>query len=276
MYLKISRFSVLLILAALLLGPTLKHDASAEELHSFGIIGDTKIGVTERVFKKFLKTLDEHSADLAFIVGDVIDEPGNEDEWKRFSSLVGSKKAMFHIAPGNHDINTFKSQAVFRKVTGRPPYYSFTVGDTQFILLNTEDPSAPGKITGKQLSWLRQELTRPAVLRIIFLHRPLFPGPLARGYGLDRHGKERDELHTLFVAAGVAAVFSGHEHAYDRREKDGIPYIITGGGGSVLHRLNEESGGFHHYIIAKRKNRGYLFTVFDTTGKARDRFSIDR
>ena len=45
----------------------------------------------------------------------------------------------------------------------------------------------------------------------------------------------RDRLHELFVENGVSLVAAGHDHVYDRKEKDGVTYVIDGrtGGQSV-------------------------------------------
>ncbi|MFN3481361.1 MAG: hypothetical protein ACK415_13380, partial [Thermodesulfovibrionales bacterium] len=43
-------------------------------------------------------------------------------------------------------------------------------------------------------------------------------------------------------------VISGHEHLYSETIKDGIRYIITGGGGSPFYQ-SARGGGFFHYIV---------------------------
>lgn len=237
----------------------------------FGIIGDTKIGVTETVYGHFLKALENDGIDVIFITGDVIDKPGAEDEWRCFLKLT--EEFTFHIAPGNHDINSPKSLKVYEEVIGKPPYYSFTEDDTLFVMLCTDLPGEITKITGRQLEWLRTELKRPFPIKIVFLHKPLFPF-FGDGYDLDKYREDRDTLHDVFVENKVSAVFSGHEHLYHRREKDGITYVITGGGGSYLLTHREDFGGYFHYIIAKKDNGGYLFKVFDIKGSIRDQFLI--
>lgn len=239
---------------------------------SFGVIGDTKIGMVEAVYKQFLLKMRERDISLIFITGDVIDRPGDESQWKRFIELTGENFTV-HIAPGNHDINNYKSLNVYKEMVLRPPYYAFYEGDTQFIILCTEVPDEIGRITGRQLIWLKEELKKPFAFRFIFLHRPLFPC-FGYGYCLDVYKDERDALHKLFVDSKVSAVCTGHEHLYNRSERDKITYIITGGGGSRLLTFKEEYGGFFHYIVAKRQNEGYIFTVYDIDENIRDEFTI--
>jgi hypothetical protein len=39
-----------------------------------------------------------------------------------------------------------------------------------------------------------------------------------------------------FERAGVRAVFSAHDHAYERLERSGVRYFVSGGGGAPLHQ----------------------------------------
>lgn len=247
----------------------------SKDFSSFAIIGDTKIGATESVYKQFLNIISKKNIFTIFLVGDVIDRPGNEKEWNRFLELTGSNYD-FHIAPGNHDMNSAKSMKVFSKLITNPVYHSLSTEDAHFIVLSTETPGETSRIAGKQMEWLKEELKISSTYKIVFLHKPLFPTTFGKGYCLDRYAADRDALHNLFVKNGVNIVFAGHEHLYNRIEKDGIIYVTTGGGGSRLLVFDEEYGGFFHYIIAKRENGGYIFTVYDMNEYPKDKFSIKK
>jgi 3',5'-cyclic AMP phosphodiesterase CpdA len=240
----------------------------------FAVIGDTRIGFNESLYKKFLSSIDTEKIKTFIIAGDVIDRPGNEDEWKRFLELTGENKAV-HIAPGNHDFNNNKSFRAYKKVIDKPPYYSFSLDNTQFLILCTTMPNELSRIAGKQLEWLKGELEKPFKYRIVFLHSPLFPTKFSQGYGLDKHKEERDALHDSFVQHKVNVVFQGHEHLYNRTGKNSIMYVITGGGGARLITSREEYGGYYHYILAKKREEGYVFTVYDLqTGSKKDEFFL--
>ncbi|MCX5806037.1 MAG: metallophosphoesterase [Proteobacteria bacterium] len=247
----------------------------SNDFSSFAIIGDTKIGSTESVYKQFLNIISKKNINTIFLVGDVIDRPGSEKEWGRFLELTG-KNFNFHIAPGNHDINSAKSLKVFSNLISKPVYHSLSTEDAHFIVLSTETPGEISRVTGKQLEWLKEELKINSLFKIVFLHKPLFPTIFGKGYCLDRYAADRDSLHDLFVKSGVNIVFAGHEHLYNKIEKDGIIYVTTGGGGSRLLTFDEEYGGFFHYIIAKRENGGYIFTVYDMNEYPKDKFSIKK
>jgi hypothetical protein len=77
---------------------------------------------------------------------------------------------------------------------------------------------------------------------LVLIHRPLFPtkDSLKMGRAMDKYPLERDDLHQLFLKAKVGGVFAGDGHRYDRSEKDGILYLIYGGGGAPSLPLKRE------------------------------------
>jgi 3',5'-cyclic AMP phosphodiesterase CpdA len=239
------------------------------EITSFAIVSDSHIGSREVVYTAFIRAVEEQKIEVIIHTGDAIDRPGSSGEWARFFEITGPGKIL-HLAPGNHDIQGKRSLAEYSKLFP-DLYYSFSDGDTLFILLNTELPGEESTISGDQFAWLEKELQRPFKYKFVFLHEPLFP--VVTLHGLDRHGGARDRLHRLFVENGVSLVVSGHDHLYNRSTKEGITYVIAGGGGGRLWFF-AENGNFFHYITASRSNGGYSFTVKDMDGKKRDQFSV--
>ena len=108
----------------------------------------------------------------------------------------------------------------------------------------------------------------------MFLHRPLYTD-LGKGHhahdSLDKYPESRDMLDALFAEFKVDAVFSGHEHYYERRTVDGIFYIITGGGGAPIYD-KEEYGGFNHFVLVTVDGDKMSAEVVDINGKVRDKF----
>ena len=235
----------------------------------FAVVSDSHVGAPHSVYPAFIRAIEEAKIDMIIHTGDAINTPGSTREWASFLEMTGPEKRLY-LAPGNHDIQGASSLSVFLKYFPES-YYSFSEGDTLFILLNTELPGEESTITGEQLAWLTTELKRPFPYKFIFLHEPLFPVvPL---HGLDRHRPERDGLHRLFVQSGVSLVVAGHDHIYERMAKDGITYVIAGATGGALPSFMKNGDSYFYMIVSREKN-GYSFQVKDIGGKGVDEFDV--
>jgi 3',5'-cyclic AMP phosphodiesterase CpdA len=128
--------------------------------------------------------------------------------------------------------------------------------------LDSETPGQESRIAGEQLQWLRRDLAAAANAACIFvaLHRPLYPVGSHKGDSLDKYPAERDALHQLFAQHRVTCVFGGHEHLYNRQTRDGVVYIITGGGGADLY-ARPENGGYYHFLSVNANRLGYNIDV---------------
>jgi 3',5'-cyclic AMP phosphodiesterase CpdA len=257
---RLLRIALLLLLFPLLLWA---------QYRPFAIIGDTHVGSTASAYRIFIDSIDRQGIRIIIHLGDAIDRAGNKAQWEEFLRITGVGKTV-HLIPGNHDVDSDRSQAVFTRLFGRT-YYTFSEGDTLFIMLDTELPGESGMVTGVQFEWLESELQRPFRYNLVFLHEPPFPE--FPGHGLDRHRDARDRLHELFVRTGVSLVVAGHDHVYHRSLRDGIPYVIASGGGGRLY-LPASNGGFLHYVVGTRSGDTYSFVVKDMKGAVRDQFSI--
>jgi hypothetical protein len=179
---------------------------------------------------------------------------------------------------GNHDVGSRRGEDTYRSqfcLPGEKTYYSFRAGDCLFIALDSEKES--GIILGDQWSWLEEKLTHSAeTCKMVMIHRPLFLpiDSLKAGRAMDRFPSYRDKLHQLFVKTGVKMVFAGDDHRYDRREKDHVLYLITGGGGSPLAAL-EGRGGYFHYAWVTVTSDGLEGLVIDREKQVRDRFAVE-
>jgi hypothetical protein len=94
------------------------------------------------------------------------------------------------------------------------------------------------------------------------------------GKAMDKYIFDRDELHRLFSKTGVKAVVAADDHRYDRREKDKILYLITGGGGAPIYALKDR-GGYFHYVWISVEGGRMEGEVVDLEGQVRDRFVIE-
>jgi predicted phosphodiesterase len=236
----------------------------------FAIVSDTHVGVSDSLYPEFIHRIEEEKIQVIIHTGDAINSPGSSGQWARFFEITGPAKTL-HLAPGNHDIYGKRALAVYLKFFAKP-YYSFSSGDTVFILLNTELPGEEGMVAKEQLVWLETELQQPFRHKFVFLHEP--PYPMMALHGLDRHNEARDALHRLFVKKGVSLVVAGHDHIYDRTTRDGIVYVIAPAT-RAQPRFSPQNGA-PGYIVTTRKGDGFSFTVKDIQGNVRERFSVTR
>lgn len=252
----------------------LKDLAAVEGAYTFALIGDNRSG--DRIYQKIVQRALARKPRFAVNTGDLIPHPGDRDQWRNFWKLSKPVDIPYFLTPGNHDIDDKESEEVWRDevdLPGNETYYSFTVGNDLFVVLNSCEPGYDRRIDGAQLKWLRRTLEAGKYRhKFVFLHHPLFVphGVKYEGETLDRYPELRDRLHRLFVEKGVTAVFVGHVHAFHRMEKDGLAYIITGGAGAPLYG----KGSYNHIMIIHVKGPRLEAKVIDKEGIMRDEFLI--
>jgi 3',5'-cyclic AMP phosphodiesterase CpdA len=168
----------------------------------------------------------------------------------RYSEPITDRMPLY-IARGNHEENDSVSESVFAKETGAPGnifYKSEREDSLFFIILDTDIRGAENGILGIQLQWLGAILDSASSDQTVshvflFMHKPLFPQGPHRVTPLTN----ADDLHDLFLQnPKIRAVFSGHDHLFNRYEKDGLVYITTGGGGGDLY--HGYGGDYHHFV----------------------------
>lgn len=238
----------------------------------FAIVSDTHVGARNSVYPAFIEIMDDLKIGTIIHTGDAINKPGSLRQWKKFFETTGPDKTL-HVAPGNHDIRFNMSRDLYDRLFPSQ-YYSFSTGDTLFVMLNTVLPHQRSRVTGRQRAWLLTELARPFRFKFVFLHEPLFPAlPL---HGLNVFRKSRNSLHQLFVDASVNLVVAGHNHIYRRSERDGVTYVVTANTGGKLFPVGlvSKKADSFRYIVATRIDGHYLLETRDMRSNVTDRFTV--
>jgi 3',5'-cyclic AMP phosphodiesterase CpdA len=245
---------------------------------TFIVIGDNRSG--DEVYKKLVSLIAERKPDFVVNTGDMINKPGNTQEWAGFWEMSKPVTAPYFLAVGNHDayVKVPQSEKIYKQqvdLPGNELYYSFTAGNSLFIVLDSYIAGEERKITGEQLAWLEGVLANSNRKHVfVFLHHPLYTDP-SKGHhandSLDKYPENRDRLVALLKRSKVDAVFAGHEHYYQRRTVDGILHVISGGGGAPMYD-REEDGGFCHFIRVMVDGDRVSGEVVDLNGKIRDKF----
>jgi 3',5'-cyclic AMP phosphodiesterase CpdA len=245
---------------------------------TFVVLGDNRSG--DDIYRKIVAQVMDRKPDFVINTGDMIATPGHKEEWTKLWEMSKPITVPYFLAVGNHDAHpkvplsekTYKREV---DLPGNELYYSFTTGNSLFIVLDSFMHEQQKMITGEQFAWLEGLLANTDKKhRFVFLHHPLFTEP-GKGHhagdSLDAYPKDRDRLEALFVKYRVETVFAGHEHFYQRKTVDGITHIITGGGGAPMY-LKEEEGGFYHFIRVTVDGDTVSAEVIDINGKLRDKF----
>ncbi len=207
---------------------------------TFVVFGDTRS--SSDAHRRLIERIRAEVPDFVLGTGDLVDEGHDQRQWQTFFDVEGPllRDNVFFPALGNHDRQgrgrTADNYRQWFAVpdNGADPErsYAFTWGVARFLVL---DSNAHSFALTDQTEWLERELaaTRqdPRLLHIfIVMHHPPF--------SISLHGGQRDlrERWTpLFERYGVTAVFSGHDHCYERSEIGGVRYLVTGGGGAPLY-----------------------------------------
>ncbi len=195
----------------------------------FVAMGDT--GTGSRQQHELAKVmLDYHAVfpfEFVILTGDNMYGSEKPEDFKRkfedvYKPLL-DKGVKFYASLGNHDEAIQRHYELFNM--GGAEYYKFKKGDAAFFALNSN------YMNKEQIEWMHREMgTDKSRWKIVFMHHP----PYSSG---GKHGSSmsiRKVTEPLFVQHGVNAVFTGHEHFYERiRPQQGIYYFITGAGGRL-------------------------------------------
>jgi 3',5'-cyclic AMP phosphodiesterase CpdA len=200
----------------------------------FAVIGDS--GTGEKAQYEVGAQMEKYRASFPFeftlMLGDNLYGKEHETDFLRkfeqpYKGLLDDG-VKFYASLGNHDNPNERFYKPFNM--GGQRYYTFKNGDVQFFALDSNymDP--------EQLKWLTKQLSEShATWKVCFFHHPLYSDGRFHGPDVDL----RARLEPIFEANGVNAVFSGHEHVYERiKPQHGIYYFVLGNAGELrLHGL---------------------------------------
>ena len=209
---------------------------------SFAVFGDHK--GHEFVFERLLRNVDQdQKLTFAIELGDLVRQ-GRRWFYRRLLHQVKKNLTLpFLTAIGNHDL--YRGSTNYREIFG-PTYYSFQIGQTYFIILDT---SARFRFDKAQRQWLEAELQRSQAskIRFVLAHVPLFDPRGRPEFVKCLSEEDGKDLLDLFRRYHVTHFFASHIHGYFSGAWEGVPYTITGGAGAGLHGKDPQHF-FHHYI----------------------------
>lgn len=258
-----------------------------------GVLGDNQFAAVQ--FSKLIRQLEKvgaktargrsrhgHGLDALIHVGDAVQDAASPRAWQTdfFDPLHHHDFLSLPVAllRGNHDspsVYSSSPQPIESDdnvdgttatndgglIGGRnsvPGYTSFSIHSVFFVVLDSNTDSE------LQDRYLRASLLSPPSLRasrrVVLVHIPPFveywdPTPWRSGENL-WGAFVRTRYVPIFEELNVDLVLSGHQHNYQRAQKAGVTYIITGGAGGTLDREVVETYGInlvtritHHFGV---------------------------
>lgn len=215
----------------------------AGDAFRFLAIGDTNpaIGDTRGVLDHALA----EPVDFAIHLGDIQYYQSIFESWTTwFASMQPLLAAgAFQPSVGNHEYeNDFEFQDYYARLFGgagfdsnEVEYYRFQSGGVWFFSLSTEEELSAGS---PQADWLEAELADAAAkpgyrFGVVYFHKPM----MTLSEYTQKSG-ERAHFAPIFEQHGVKLVMAGHVHGYERFVDGALTYVVSGGGGALLHDLD--------------------------------------
>jgi acid phosphatase len=260
--------------------PELLDTASPASAVRFIAVGDAGTGNDQqntlaRLMTKYQQT---HSYDTALLLGDNIYPDGDvssvASKFERPYADLLHKASKFHAVLGNHDARHGREgqpKYPHFNMDGRT-YYSFTKGDNLVGFFGLDS----NEFDRTQRQWLETQLAASqARWKVVYFHHPIYSSAGEHG----SNDKLRAALEPMLVKYGVNAVFSGHDHTYERTRLQqacsiSSPAVAANCGVADLDRRspffatgNDESGSF---MLMEATPERFSFKAIDVDGRVFD------
>jgi hypothetical protein len=212
----------------------------------------------------------------AFVVnaGDVVCHGGNTADWKRFcgeNRLLFERGIAYFPALGNHDLYGGNSAALGNRARvfphiGMRRWYSLRYAPVLLVVLDSNFDDLGAAEVRRQDEWLEGTLAEaekdPAIRHVLLVfHHPPYTNALGIG-----ESREVQEHFVSRLAPKVGVVFSGHVHNYERFEKNGVQYLVSGGGGGPTRELNRDRPA-HEDLYRGDRTRPFHYCRFRIEGR---------
>ncbi|MEJ7641958.1 MAG: metallophosphoesterase [Candidatus Nitrosocosmicus sp.] len=213
------------------------------------------------------------------------------------------------VTIGNHDIDSgdgnreTKKQLLIHYNIPQVGYYSktFDLDGSKILVVamnftgleeQEEGNSAKNVLENEQLNFVKNKLENSnATYKIVISHAPFVSAECNSILELFRiiscHSALEEwnnalfnKYHDLFKNTGVDLILSGHNHNYQREEKDGMNYIVSGLGGRSQYHIVEPNDTHFSDVYGFLELKFYVNYIegkFTSTGGGsmdRDKFTV--
>jgi hypothetical protein len=254
---------------------------SGQPLHLVAY-GDTRFtdpAVTKvtnpRVRQWLAERIAQHHPQVILLTGDTPFRGADAGDWQVFQNETQSWRAAQAIelpTTGNHEVVGGAPAGIanylqnFPEIAGQL-YYSALLGSVEVISL---DYTSPNGLSTAQGRWFGAQLDHvPAQVEFLMIlhHLPWMADRQSEVFA-DLPTKESLDLRGILEARlpqirAKVIVFNGHIHNYERFERQGVEYVITGGGGAVPYPVLFRGAGdlyrdtafpVYHYLTIDVEN----------------------
>lgn len=207
------------------------------------------IGTNPRVRKWLAERVGMEKPEALLLTGDMPYAGGDDADWQVFrdETALWRKNNVLQLPTiGNHELRGGPQRGIANYFQNFPDikghrFYSVLMGSVEVIALDMTSPSGG---TSLQATWFAAQLDHlPTQVEFLFIlyHTPwmvdqqskLFTNLPSKEALTLRHLLE---IHLYKMHAKVV-VFNGHIHNYERFERNGVAYVISGGGGAEPYPL---------------------------------------
>jgi calcineurin-like phosphoesterase family protein len=274
-------FRLFLLLAALssfLFGQAREISLSLHTPFRFVAYGDTRFtnpnrtSVSNGVLRRdLIAAIAEINPAFISIGGDLVYKGDSSEDWRIWSDETAPwRERSIPVFPalGNHDLRGNQTKALANYFSHFPElensrYYSVRVANTLMLVLD----SSFDELSGARGQWFRDKIDRlPPEINfvVVVLHHPLYTNShlSIAGSGHEARAQEKKLAQWLESKQQVTrarfVVFTSHVHNYERYERGGVVYFVTGGGGAHPYAVSRQAGDplsdekvNYHYLLVE-------------------------
>lgn len=238
----------------------------------FGVISDTQwqwTGLNRVELVAQAMSLDPWPFYFVLHGGDLVESPVPK-HWEFFFRSMAPILRWSPFLPvlGNHERDSLSYYRYFTLPPGGGKqgkrWWALHYGD--LVIVGLDSNARTPQDYEEQLAWAEKHLAGPEPHKIVIFHHPVFSSDSSYGPGAEGLQKL---WHPVFAKLNVDLVFNGHAHNYERIERDGVVYLVVGGGGANLYALSSERvegsvvgvEGWHFYVAVKAASEGISVRV---------------
>ncbi len=244
-------------------------------------------GTNPKIRKWLAEKIGAERPDALLLTGDMPYYGDRQADWDQFQRETASwRVGGFPVLPaiGNHEVYYDHAKGISNYFDNFPQierhrYYSALLGSVEVLSLDMMEPAGPRSDQGR---WYLAQLDHipPSVEFLLILYHVPWVADTQSQLVASLPSKDalllRSELEArLDHLHAKVLVFNGHIHNYERFERHGVEYLVTGGGGAVpypilyrgSHDLYRDSGfPVYHYLtisIHDHQLHGAMWKVID-------------